>query len=166
MSLESLVPREGRGEEGGGGGGRELFLHVWVPGCEASGWTLNFIAWLWVKTSHWVKLMSMYLETSCWHYDTSVTLYDIIVTLPWHCYDIVTWLVFPFSLLLMWHGNNNWECLYETRCYHAYHMCTHYTLTYNTHTHTRTQEEYKFCYTAVLEFLDSFDHYANFNWDD
>ena len=33
----------------------------------------------------------------------------------------------------------------------------------HTHAHAHTQDEYKFCYTAVLEFLDSFDHYANFD---
>lgn len=27
------------------------------------------------------------------------------------------------------------------------------------------QEQYKFCYTSVLEFLDSFDHYSNFDWN-
>ena len=26
-----------------------------------------------------------------------------------------------------------------------------------------SQEQYRFCYQAVIEFLDSFDHYSNFD---
>ena len=43
-------------------------------------------------------------------------------------------------------------------------MYTHSLTHTHTHTHTyNVQEQYKFCFTSVLEFLDSFDHYSNFD---